>query len=380
MNFHQYLIDQAMAHPATQPQDIIKQCYQAAFGAEHLLTDQDRARAYLEQEYASVPANPQLPLYEIISSQVCRVNLGAWKQHDLPLEWLFRMFVASANISFDRDEAIQLFLSYLDTADRLIRNGQLSVSFSASEWAEVLTAYRAQGICAIHHSEAYRQAEYPAYRILRYEYARLFPILESTAEHFRRCPQTATLSKDTLSPSITADPVPCILAIDGRAASGKTTMADQLARILNAEVIHMDDFFLPPLLRTEKRLQIPGGNVHYERFAEEVLPHLHASAPFSYRRFDCSIMDYHGTRTIGDAPIRIVEGSYSHHPALDNYADIRVFSHVEPGRQMDRILRRNGPQMAEMFRERWIPMEESYFREYEIAASSQVIIDSTYLF
>ena len=36
-----------------------------------------------------------------------------------------------------------------------------------------------------------------------------------------------------------------VIAIDGRCASGKTTLARELAERLGAGVIHMDDFFLP---------------------------------------------------------------------------------------------------------------------------------------
>jgi hypothetical protein len=91
-------------------------------------------------------------------------------------------------------------------------------------------------------------------------------------------------------------------------------------------------------------------------------------------------MDYNGQRQISASPIRIVEGSYSHHPALDDYAHIKVFSHVAPEKQMDRILHRNGPQMANMFEARWIPMEEAYIQEYQIDTSSHIFIDSSNLF
>ncbi|MBS6367782.1 MAG: hypothetical protein KH420_10635, partial [Clostridiales bacterium] len=67
---------------------------------------------------------------------------------------------------------------------------------------------------------------------------------------------------------------PLTLAIDGRAAAGKTTLACQLQQHFGAAVIHMDDFFLPAELRTASRLQTPGGNVHYERFLQEVAPAL----------------------------------------------------------------------------------------------------------
>lgn len=105
---------------------------------------------------------------------------------------------------------------------------------------------------------------------------------------------------------------PLILAIDGRAAAGKTTLAAELQTAFGAAVIHMDDFFLPPELRTETRLQIPGGNVHYERFLTEVAPALRAGAPISHRKYDC----HQGTYAPflvrqPHTQLTVIEGSYS---------------------------------------------------------------------
>ena len=373
MNFTYYLQEQIQHHPSTEPRDILKQCYQAAFGAEHLLADLTRAWHYLEQEFHSTSADACQPLFEEISPQICRVNLAAWKAKGLPLAWLFRMFVASSRVSVDREQATCQFLSYLDQADSMIRDGCLSVSFSTKEWSDALSAYKSNGMTAVHHSDTYRQAEHPAYRIIRHEYVRLLPILEAAATYYETTEATTAFDQ------------PCIIAMDGRAASGKTTMADELANLLDADVIRMDDFFLPMDLRSQERLSTPGGNVHYERFIEEVLPHLHQPEGFSYTRFDCQIMDNNGQRTLrscaSDRPsFRIVEGSYSHHPALRDYADIFVFSHVDPEKQMARILHRNGPQMAQMFESRWIPMEEAYFQTFLIQNNCHVIINTTDLF
>ena len=162
------------------------------------------------------------------------------------------------------------------------------------------------------------------------------------------------------------DTRPCVIALDGPAASGKTTLAEMLKTLLPADVIHMDDFFLPIPLRTPERFAQPGGNVYYERFREEVLPNLRRPEGFAYRRFDCSVMDFRGERTVETLPFRIVEGSYSTHPALGRYADITVFSQVEPQEQMKRILHRSGPEKAERFRREWIPLEEAYFSAYDI--------------
>ena len=83
-----------------------------------------------------------------------------------------------------------------------------------------------------------------------------------------------------------------IVAIEGGSASGKTTLASKLAEELDANLFHMDDFFLQPHQRTKERFLEPGGNVDYERFLLEVLLPIRAGIPFSYRVFDCRTMDF----------------------------------------------------------------------------------------
>lgn len=79
---------------------------------------------------------------------------------------------------------------------------------------------------------------------------------------------------------------PLLVAIDGRCASGKSTLAKDLQKQLDCNVIHMDDFYLQPHQRTTKRLREPGGNVDYERFETEVLQPLLTGEAFSYRPYD----------------------------------------------------------------------------------------------
>ena len=50
----------------------------------------------------------------------------------------------------------------------------------------------------------------------------------------------------------------CLIAIDGRCASGKTTLAFQLQEYLNCDVIHIDDFFMPIQKRSENFMNIIG--------------------------------------------------------------------------------------------------------------------------
>ncbi len=164
------------------------------------------------------------------------------------------------------------------------------------------------------------------------------------------------------------------IAIDGRCAAGKSTLAGHLAELLGAGVVHMDDFYLPTRMRTQERLAEPGGNVYYERFQEEVLPYLNQGKHFGYRRFDCSIMDLGEMRQVEGSRFTIVEGAYSCHPRLRDYMSLRVFMDVDAEVQIERIRKRNGEERLEAFRQKWIPMEEAYFAAYKVREKADIIL------
>lgn len=155
---------------------------------------------------------------------------------------------------------------------------------------------------------------------------------------------------------------PLIIALDGRAASGKTTLANRISAEFNACVIRMDDFFLPSEKRTQERFSQAGGNVDYERFAAEVLPNLKSHVAFQYGVFDCSEMKINGFKSVLPADVIVVEGAYSLHPYFGDYADIKVFVTVEKEEQLKRIAKRNGQALLKRFKNEWIPMEEMYFK------------------
>lgn len=160
---------------------------------------------------------------------------------------------------------------------------------------------------------------------------------------------------------------PLIIGIDGRCAAGKTTLAEGLQAEIGCAVFHMDDFFLRPEQRTEKRLQTAGENVDHERFLEEVLlPLKSGKSPIVYRPYDCKRQALRGEVSVETAAVNIVEGSYSLHPSLWEFYDLRVFLTVSPEEQMRRIILRNGRENAEIFRSRWIPLEEKYFSAFDI--------------
>lgn len=165
---------------------------------------------------------------------------------------------------------------------------------------------------------------------------------------------------------------PLLVALDGRCAAGKTTIAAQMSQQYGWGVVHLDDFFLQPVQRTPQRMQEPGGNMDRERLIAEVLEPLHNGRQGSYRLFDCSTMDFAAkTVPLPQAEIILLEGSYSCHPDLWNYCALHAFVDVEPAEQLRRLAVRN-PQKLEAFKTRWIPKEETYFAHFGIPEQCEV--------
>ncbi|MBQ8828426.1 MAG: deoxynucleoside kinase [Clostridia bacterium] len=166
-----------------------------------------------------------------------------------------------------------------------------------------------------------------------------------------------------------------IAAIDGRCAAGKTTLASQLEEKISCNIIHMDDFFLRPFQRTPERLNTPGGNVDYERFISEVLIPLKTNSAFSYAPYNCHTKSMKEPITVTPKQVTVIEGSYSCHPELQKYYDLRIFLDIDKNAQFARIEKRNPADEAKRFREIWIPLEEKYFSAFGIAEICDIFLN-----
>lgn len=165
-----------------------------------------------------------------------------------------------------------------------------------------------------------------------------------------------------------------VIAIDGCCASGKTTLAQTLAENSGAQIIHTDDFFLPFEMRTAERLSLPGGNIHFERFADEVINGIKNGEPFEYRIFNCKIGGYDGTKIVDPSKPIIIEGAYSLRPEFSDIYDYKIFMTVDEEIQIDRIIKRNGTEALEIFKSKWIPLENKYFDYFSIANQCDIVI------
>jgi uridine kinase len=338
-------------------QDLVKLAYQASQGGGHLVASEADALAFLRAESEQTRTEqhePEPDVCEPAGPDFCRVHLRALPAAGLSLDTVARVFILSAAQPPGGQQALDDLLGQVRAA--LEQDLPLARPIGLADWDRWIAAYRAQGCPAVHHSDAYRLSYRPAYRLVTARFARILPLFQAIDPLLRDKPRV-------------------VVALDGCSGSGKSTWANFLHEVYGGNLFHMDDFFLRPGQRTEKRLAETGGNIDYERFAADVLAGLAGDAPFGYRRYDCR------TQTLGEpilvkpARFNLIEGVYSHHPIFAGHYDLKAFLRVTADQQHKRILARSGPELYRRFVNEWIPMENRYFSTMQIAENSDLILD-----
>ena len=153
------LREHAKRYPLMQPRDAVKLIYQNEFGGGHLIRDEQACLNYLRREYADLEKDPTTPLYEDIGNGIIRVNLAALREEDL--EQLGKAFIDSAA---KHKGTLDSFLNKLEVLRTLTAEGVFAFDLDALN--SYLSEYEAAGYPAVSHSEQYRQAYKPAYRII----------------------------------------------------------------------------------------------------------------------------------------------------------------------------------------------------------------------
>ena len=147
-------------YPLSQPQDIVKLLFQSEFGPAHAVSDPDAALRFLLEEYASV-RQEEGPLYERIGNGYVRLNLKTLDFNRLTPEKAAEAFVKSAVPAGDR--------SAFAEALRTLAGNELVIKLMPALPGYV-EEYVKSGCPAVHHSESYKKAYSPAYRVIREEF------------------------------------------------------------------------------------------------------------------------------------------------------------------------------------------------------------------
>jgi uridine kinase/thiamine transporter ThiT len=354
---------QTKLYPEAAAVDYLKLLYQNEFGSGHLITDRvksmklltEEAEALLPSSGNSEEEEGKEDAVEPIGNGLCRLHLRVINQSGLSINTLHRLFELSAMRLRGTDEGFLKKVSLLSNLcrDRVLKIRQSAVKKAVSNW-------KTAGGGLFRHSDTFRKNYAPAYRVVEKQFCDYLPLLCAIDKLMREGGENSRV----------------VVAVDGRCASGKTTLAAILKLVYECDVIPMDHFFLRPEISTEERMKEVGGNIDYERFYSEVIAPLGEGAAFSYRPYDCE------TETLGEeiavtpARLTVIEGSYSLHPKFGDYSSLKVFLTAGKEEQLRRVYARNGA-MAERFEKEWIPMEEAYFSAFEIENGCELRFDTT---
>ena len=331
-------------YPKMQIQDMVKLIYQNEFAGGHMISDEKSSLLRIEEECrAYKKCRGAFPYsFEDIGNGICRFYLAGFQEAGIHAETLNRFFTNSANtIRGDR----RRFERKLHVLKACCRDSVLPYDTDALD--EYIGMHRQNGYPPVSHSDAYRKAYCPAYRVVRSVYRDFFDI-------FSRI--DALLGKQDFV---------CV-AIDGRSGAGKSTLSELIGDVYRCNVFHMDHFFLRPEQRTRARLSEIGGNVDYERFAQEVMTPLMNRRDITFSPYVCKTQTLSTPISVQKNRLNIIEGVYSMHPTLvDNY-DLKIVLDINTADQSDRILHRSGHDMHKRFMDEWIPMENRYFEHMRI--------------
>ena len=348
LNFH------LKKYPKMQLQDMVKLIYQSEFGGGHMIADQAESLERIKKEYAGGGWEND-SLVDPAGLGMCRISLKVLSQ-GLSADTLNSMFVHSAEEIHGSVKGLEQGLVLLNDMCR-----RRELPFSLEELQSYCEAYREKGYPAVSHSQAYREAYHPSYRIAAAGYGKYLPVFIAIDRLLKQKEEEGSFS-------------PIIISIDGMSGSGKTSLAKLLAGIYPCNVFHMDDFFLQPFQRTKERFEEPGGNVDYERFKEEILDHLGDEGGLEYRVYNCSQQKLDKKVRVPFQKMNIIEGSYSNHPFFGNPYDLMVFLEIDSKEQEKRIRERNGDFLLRRFLTEWIPLENAYFEACKIKEKASLVL------
>jgi len=153
-------------YPKSRLLDLYKSCFQDYMGAEHLVSNRQRVKSYLDEELQTTNLTELLPWYYEpcgIDGKYIRVSIRAIKEGIISEDMLLDAFIRSANsakrptVESWRDK----WSNIIGTIDQM----NLSLPYYQQD-REFIDSILTVGKYAISHSPEYREAYHPHYRIV----------------------------------------------------------------------------------------------------------------------------------------------------------------------------------------------------------------------
>jgi uridine kinase len=140
------------------------------------------------------------------------------------------------------------------------------------------------------------------------------------------------------------------VGVDGRAGSGKTTLADAIAAAIpDAVVVHVDDFAGPLVPEWD-----------WPRFRREVVDPLLDGRPARYQRWEWNRDEPAEWHDIATGRLVVVEGVSSTRSELRVPWSLQIWVDAPRELRLRRAVQRDGEAMLGHWLDVWMPSEESY--------------------
>lgn len=188
---------------------------------------------------------------------------------------------------------------------------------------------------------------------------------------------------------------PIRIGIDGVDASGKTWLADELAKTLNNQVIRasIDGFHNPKEIRYKLGRESAEGyysdSFNKKAVLENLLEPLGENGNLMYRT---KVFNYKTDSKV-DAPvleaspdsILIMDGVFLYCPKLVDHWDLKVFLDVPFKVTVDRAVKRDMAadsswdknELTKLYKKRYVEGQKLYFKEADPKGIADIIIDNT---
>ena len=308
-------------------QDIVKLLYQNHFGPGHFIKDLETVKKYYFEELKQEYENSE-NLYEHIGNNFVRVNIFPYQKY------------------YNNDDIINMFYksSFFEINDSNIINNFKDCLKSIPNDG-FLDKYNYTNV---HHTLKYNQLYKPHYRVINSSFL------------------TIDMKVKQLQNYINSFNNFTIFALEGKCASGKTTISNLLKDVT---IIDVDDFFLKKELKTKARLDEIGGNIDYELY-EECVKKIKPNSTITYKIFDCQSQEYK-EKTIEIKNNVLLVGVYSYHPRIRKYVDKLCYLIVNNNDQLNRLRERK---MFDRFINEWVPLENIYFNSYDFIGLADILI------
>ena len=159
-----FVYKQLSEYPESRLIDLYKSCFQDFMGPEHLISDTQSAKAYLDEELATDDEmSPWLFEYCGIDGHFVRINLRAVKEGRISAEVLLDAFIRSANACARPD--IEKWRERWGEIVGILDKMDLSLPHYADD-RQFISDLLSSGRYAVSHSPEYREAYHPHYRII----------------------------------------------------------------------------------------------------------------------------------------------------------------------------------------------------------------------